>query len=514
MDSIPVTFTQEKETLLIPLYAKAWESRFRDSVLADAGADTAIRRIDCDFGRLNVTRDMMVVLALRARVLEGRVRAFVAAHPAGCVLNVGCGLDTRAFRVAPPKCVCCYDYYRRRRGAVKRAPGMGGDAAMTVRRFSLGVALALACLVATLAMPVRLWRTGRMTVPPLALSGGGRFGVPDRIWIDTDAACGHTARTDVDDCLALWLLAKRSVPEVVAVSTVFGNAPLDVVDRTTGDLVRLIGRTRSVPVTLYGGSPEPTSTAAVTAARRGLTRALETGRLTIVALGPLTNVADVLTARPDLGRNVERVVAVMGRRVGHLFHPSEGSGRGSLLGHGPVFRDFNFAADPDAVRELIRMDVPLTLIPYDAATRVEITREDLRRLALQDDAGAWIASRSQGWLEYWRRDIGRTGFYPFDLMAAAYVIGPSTFRCADVDASVGSDPALFIPLFRPEALLVEPREANRKGRVVAYCPAVEGGFERALRSWMFGGGHGDERPPAILTRSRADTAKDVAKLHP
>lgn len=45
---------------------------------------------------------------------------------------------------------------------------------------------------------------------------------------------------------------------------------------------------------------------------------------------------------------VTRIVAVMGHRHGHLFHPTEGRGTG--FGHGPIFRDLNLSVDPDAAR--------------------------------------------------------------------------------------------------------------------------------------------------------------------
>jgi inosine-uridine nucleoside N-ribohydrolase len=359
--------------------------------------------------------------------------------------------------------------------------------AMTLRRVGLGVLVAVTCLVATLAIPVQVWRTGRMSVPPLTLSAPDPGVTSSRIWIDTDAACGHAPRTDVDDCLALWLLAARRAPDVVGISTVFGNAPLDVTDSVTRELVQSLARERGIdPVSVYRGSPDPLTAAASdgAAAHHALIRALEGGPLTIVALGPATNLAHALEARPDLRRNVERVVAVMGRRIGHLFHPSEGSGRGSFLGHGPVFRDFNFASDPQAVRTLIGLNVPLALIPYDAAAAVEITAEDLRHLAATDGAGAWIAARSRSWLEYWQTQIGRAGFYPFDLMAAAYVTTPGSFRCADVDVWVGTDPVLFVPLLRPEGLLVDQRATGIEGRAASFCPAVEDGFEAQLRSWL------------------------------
>jgi inosine-uridine nucleoside N-ribohydrolase len=361
---------------------------------------------------------------------------------------------------------------------------------MSPRRLAIGFALLLASLVATLALPVELWRTGRLSVPPLTLSSPDpRLTLRGRLWIDTDAACGYTPRTDADDCLALWLLAAQPPLEVAGISTVFGNAPLEVTDRVTRALVRLLRWEHDGnPVAVHTGSDAPVSSnPAVPPTHAALIAALEAGPLAFLALGPLTNIAHALQSRPDLRRNVERLVAVMGRRAGHLFHPSEGSGRGTFLGHGPVFRDFNFTSDPDAVRVLTDMAIPTTLIPYDAATLVEITAADLRALAMQSDAGAWIANQSQAWLEYWRREVGRSGFYPFDLMAAAYLAEPSRFRCAHAHAWVGRDPVLFLPLFRPTALLVAQRSAPADASPVLYCPAVEPAFDEHLRSWLSAG---------------------------
>jgi inosine-uridine nucleoside N-ribohydrolase len=304
--------------------------------------------------------------------------------------------------------------------------------------------------------------------------------------VDTDAACGFTPRTDADDCLALWLLLNtRLRSRIVGVATVHGNAPLDVTDTVTRTVVSLLNGGPGKPIAVRRGSrapingePQASSPAATT-----LTRALENGPLTILALGPLTNVAHVLTTNPRLVSNVEELISVMGRRPGHLFHPSEGSGRGAFLGHGPVFRDFNFSADADAAEALVAANLKMTLVPYDAAKSVEITDADLRRLAAHGKAGEWVASRARGWLEYWRGDIGREGFYPFDLMAAAYLLAPALFRCADVRAWVGKDPILFVPLLRPAALLVEADAPEAPGRTT-YCPEVERGFAARLREWM------------------------------
>jgi O-methyltransferase involved in polyketide biosynthesis len=109
MDSSKVTLTEEKETLLITLFAKAGESHLPDSLLSDTFAAEAVRWIDYDFARLKVTRDLMVGMAIRARTLDDWVRTFIAENPDATVLHLGCGLDTRIFRVDPPQSIHWFD---------------------------------------------------------------------------------------------------------------------------------------------------------------------------------------------------------------------------------------------------------------------------------------------------------------------------------------------------------------------------------------------------------------------
>jgi inosine-uridine nucleoside N-ribohydrolase len=312
-------------------------------------------------------------------------------------------------------------------------------------------------LALTLAIPLGPWRTGRTALEPLTFLPARAAPPAQRIWIDTDAACGHGRRTDPDDCLALLALAQPGGPQIAGVSAVAGNAPLEVTQATVRALAVQLG-------TFTVRSPQD------------LARALEAGPLTIVALGPLSNIAAVLQGRPDLASKVERLVAVMGRRPGHLFHPAEGAPGATLLGHGPVFSDFNFAQDPQATATVLSFQFPMTLIPYDAARQVEITREHLDRLAARDGAHAWVAERSRAWLQFWNEDIGRKGFYPFDLVAAGYVMRPQLFECAEVIAGIAKD-SLFLVPWRDQALLVTQRpvelEHAEAARPALYCPALQ-----------------------------------------
>lgn len=365
---------------------------------------------------------------------------------------------------------------------------------MKRRASRVGLALAAALLVpislalVSFAVPLHLWRTGELPASPLPIvEGGPMVDIPKRIWIDTDAACGHDRTADPDDCLALLLFARTRGIEIAGISTVHGNASLDITHATTRDLVERLDREGAVMGPLYRGSAHALGAAAgpdSAPAHAALRAALEKNPLTVVALGPLTNIAAALEGRPDLQRNVARLVAVMGRRPGHLFHPGEARGRGMLFGHGPVFRDFNFDKDVNAAVLVLSMRLPLTLVPYAAARQVEVSASDLQRLETRQGAAAWVAGRARGWLSFWEEGVGRSGFYPFDLLAAAYVVQPNLLSCADVHAWVGRDLKLWGRLYGPESLLVGTGGEDQPGAKTAgsalYCPQVD----RQTLQWL------------------------------
>jgi len=104
-----VNLTGARETLLMTLYGKALESWLAHSLLKDRFADEAVRAIDYDFSRLKVDTNLGIGLAIRAKTLDARVEAFLARNPDAIVLHLGCGLDTRIFRVDPPQGVDWFD---------------------------------------------------------------------------------------------------------------------------------------------------------------------------------------------------------------------------------------------------------------------------------------------------------------------------------------------------------------------------------------------------------------------
>lgn len=216
-----------------------------------------------------------------------------------------------------------------------------------------------------------------------------------------------------------------------------------------------------------------------------MSRAIREGPLRIIALGPLTNIAAAIRDDRALARNIVDVIAVMGKREGHVFHPSEGAHLNLLFGHGPIFGDVNLSRDVAAAQMLMKSGVRITLLPYELARQVSFTGDDLTRFEHTGGTLGWVARSSRGWLGYWRALVGRDGFYPFDLLAAVYVIDDRHLGCGLEPARLGVDRKVG-PFFRRSAsLLVGRSESGDHGTPspvvqVNYCTTVH----PSLRPWL------------------------------
>jgi len=109
METEKVHLTKEKETYLATLYGKALDSRSKNPILGDKFADEVVRHIDFDFEKLKVPKGAEITLPMRAKHLDQWTREFIAANPVSTVLHLGCGLDSRVFRIDPPATIRWYD---------------------------------------------------------------------------------------------------------------------------------------------------------------------------------------------------------------------------------------------------------------------------------------------------------------------------------------------------------------------------------------------------------------------
>lgn len=88
--------TPVEQTAFLTMYARALDSRWDRPILADALADEIVDKIDYDFAGLGVQSSVVCQTALRAKMLDDRVRDFVARHPYAVVVNLGAGLFCRS----------------------------------------------------------------------------------------------------------------------------------------------------------------------------------------------------------------------------------------------------------------------------------------------------------------------------------------------------------------------------------------------------------------------------------
>lgn len=98
-----------EETALLTQYARALDSRRPRPILGDTLADEVVGKIDFDFAGLGVTSSTVCLVALRAKMLDDRIRAFTREHPDAVVVDLGAGLDSAVFRVDPPPTVDWYN---------------------------------------------------------------------------------------------------------------------------------------------------------------------------------------------------------------------------------------------------------------------------------------------------------------------------------------------------------------------------------------------------------------------
>ncbi|GFG49136.1 GlcNAc transferase [Mycolicibacterium agri] len=97
-----------EQTAFLTVYARALDSRWPKPILGDTLADEVVGKIDYDFAGLGVQTSVVCQTALRAKMLDDRVRDFVRRHTDAVVVDLGAGLDSGYYRVAPPPTVDWY----------------------------------------------------------------------------------------------------------------------------------------------------------------------------------------------------------------------------------------------------------------------------------------------------------------------------------------------------------------------------------------------------------------------
>lgn len=192
----------------------------------------------------------------------------------------------------------------------------------------------------------------------------------------------------IDDALAIFMALASDELEVLGVTTVAGNVDVAQVSANALSLVSLCGKripvcrgaakplihTRGGGTRVHGANgvgdvrlPEPDfgedSRLAIDFIREMLE--INKNNLDIVAIGPLTNIAGILLAFPDLAQSIRSII-LMGGAAG--------------FGNVTLSAEFNIFADPHAAAVVFRFGVPIVMYPLDVTNRASIGEKEMAEL--------------------------------------------------------------------------------------------------------------------------------------
>jgi inosine-uridine nucleoside N-ribohydrolase len=223
------------------------------------------------------------------------------------------------------------------------------------------------------------------------------------LFVDSDNALGSPSG-DVDDGIALAALL-RSGTEIEALASVFGNTSAALAQRNTDALARRCGHTRACLAGAAGpGTP-------ISEAARRLADGTE-GR-TLLALGPLSNVAQALGLDAALGERVRELVCL----------GSNLTSRGRWPPLWPF--EYNFTKDRAATVRVFDAVARITVVPLDQARRLRLRFADLDRI--EGELGVYLRLHARRWFRRARWLKLQSTVPLWDLVACMYLLRPERF---------------------------------------------------------------------------------------
>lgn len=284
-----------------------------------------------------------------------------------------------------------------------------------------------------------------------ACSAAAYAQAPTKVIVDTDFVAPPQ-----DDGMALLLAVKSPELHILGVTTVMGN---DTVERATADALRVLEIAGRSDIPVYRGAAQPLRHRATDWARHAygkwwstdppppppggfarskpaagsaaefIARTVDAnpGAITVVAIGPLTNLATALQRDPSLASKIARVV-IMGGAIAALP-----GGAGNMTPDA----EFNIWVDPEAARLVFRSGVPITLTPLNATRQTRFTREWYDRIVAADTPVTRLIRDRVG--PQFAADPGRAP-QMFDQLAVAALIDPAIVRTVDLYVDVVDTP--------------------------------------------------------------------------
>ncbi len=261
-----------------------------------------------------------------------------------------------------------------------------------------------------------------------------------KIIIDTDPG--------QDDAVAILLALASPEVDVVGLTAVAGNVPLELTTKNTRIVCELAGR---ADIGVYAGCDRPLRHALVTAehvhGKTGLDgpvmpdpvmpvqdlhgvdfiietlRAEPAGTVTLCPLGPLTNIATAFEKAPDVVGRVQEIVLMGGAyfQVGNITPAAE----------------FNIYVDPEAADIVFKSGCPITVMPLDVTHKALTTAPRVQAFRdLGNKAGTMVAEWTNFFERFDKDKYGTPGAPLHDPCVIAYLIKPDLFSGRNVNVEI------------------------------------------------------------------------------
>lgn len=260
-----------------------------------------------------------------------------------------------------------------------------------------------------------------------------------KIIIDTDPG--------QDDAVAILLALASPELDLLGLSVVAGNVPLHHTERNARALCELAGR-RDLPV--YAGADAPLARKLVTAehvhGKTGLDgvtlpeptmplapghavdflietlRREPSGTVTLVPIGPLTNIAMAFQKAPDIVARVQEIVLMGGAyfEVGNITPTAE----------------FNIYVDPEAAQVVFAAGAPITVMPLDVTHKALTSRAWIEGMRAMGRIGQAVASWTDFFERFDREKYGSDGAPLHDPCTIAWLLAPELFSGRHINVEI------------------------------------------------------------------------------
>ena len=282
------------------------------------------------------------------------------------------------------------------------------------------MALVRNSLVVLIVLLVSGWTASAQTTAPSR----------EKVIIDTDVG------DDVDDAFAIDLALASPEVDILGISTAWGDTAMRA--RMVDRMLCETGRTE---ITVRAGISTKATSAFTQLpwARAGAARNLRDdavtflleqikahpGEITLIALGPLTNVGAAIDRDPATFSRLKRVV-LMG---GSIYR---GYDKRDSTAATPAEPEYNIDRDPKAAQKLFHSGVPIFLLPLDS-TQIKF---DASRRSRLTTISTPMTDALQILQAEWSRGTGKADETLFDAVAVAYAIDPTTCAMTQVHIEV------------------------------------------------------------------------------